>query len=377
MKEIAITIKPTLACNMHCKHCFNGANMNNEQCLDIETALKLVDIASAEYETVKVTFHGGELSMMGYDFYSEFYASQQEIRKERGTIFSNYFTTNGLLLNKSFVQLLKANNVMINISFDGPFNDVLRYNTDEVYQNILLVKSLGARMRVFCTLTSESIRHLIDIYEWFNSRLIDFKIAPLEPWGYATEHLELLIRPDEYISKIMDAYKYWAQDKKCKIRFNTFEEFINLKRTQQFKPFWFNREIALNPDGCLYPFGRPNDANYCLGTPYSIRCLSSAFASAQYNTLLENLSKSRQKRCVHCPSVNVCNGVIENMTYMYVSDENLVDERCKIANELFQNAIAINESIRTDLERGAGEQYNPIVRKYLDAEKDVGREKQI
>ena len=137
MNDIAITIKPTLACNMYCKHCFNGEYMNNLERLPLETALKVIELASDEYSNVKVTFHGGEPTMMGYTFYSDFYEFQHKMKNEKQTKFSNYFTTNGLLLDEKFIELLGKNNVLINISFDGPFNDVLRYDTEKVYSHIL------------------------------------------------------------------------------------------------------------------------------------------------------------------------------------------------------------------------------------------------
>ncbi len=69
MSEIAITVKPTLLCNMRCKHCFNGNKLNNSTVINIEKVKKLFLKASEEYSIIKVTFHGGEPTLAGIEFY--------------------------------------------------------------------------------------------------------------------------------------------------------------------------------------------------------------------------------------------------------------------------------------------------------------------
>ena len=60
MKEqIDITIKPTMACNMKCKHCFNGDAFVSNDKLDVTKACILMEKACKEYKKVKLTFHGG------------------------------------------------------------------------------------------------------------------------------------------------------------------------------------------------------------------------------------------------------------------------------------------------------------------------------
>ena len=41
MKELAITVKPTLACNMKCKHCFNGDAFKTAAFIDLHKILVL------------------------------------------------------------------------------------------------------------------------------------------------------------------------------------------------------------------------------------------------------------------------------------------------------------------------------------------------
>ena len=144
MKEqIDLTIKPTMNCNISCKHCFNGDTFRDNEKLDINLAIVLMEKACLEYRKVKVIFHGGEPTLVGMKFYSEFYKRQQELQDQYGTVFENHFTTNGILLTNDFIDLLHLNNVLINISFDGPFNDILRQRTEKVKEVIFNVRDKG------------------------------------------------------------------------------------------------------------------------------------------------------------------------------------------------------------------------------------------
>jgi uncharacterized protein len=371
--EIALTIKPTMKCNMKCRHCFNGDSLNGSEMLGIKNACQFIEAACREYSDVKVTFHGGEPTLAGNEFYRQVFDFQKQMTDKYGAKFSNNFTTNGILLNDGLTELLIANNALINISFDGPYNDFLRQKSGQVYERICRVKSMGGRVRAFCTVSRGSFEHLPEIYQWFNERKIDFKILPIEPRGYAAVDRELLMDTDKFISILTDTYRYWITDKACNIRFYTFEEFAALRRDTQFKPFWFNREIALNPDGKIYPFGRPNDVQFCLGEAADSFRLSVCFDSVEYNRMLEILGKLREKYCTDCESAGVCNGVCICMSYMYVQDDALLRYSCYRSNRIFRAVLAVNDEIMEDFRRGETEKYSDIIkRKFAGSQRTEG-----
>lgn len=348
-------------CNMKCKHCFNGDNLNSPGLLDVEKACYFIEAACREYQDVKVTFHGGEPTLAGIDFYKTIFDFQHEMIKKYKVSFSNNFTTNALMLTDELIDLLVENNALINISFDGPYNDVLRQNSHIVSQKFVRVKEKGGKVRAFCTISKGSYKHLLKIYKWFNEREIDFKILPIEPRGYAAIDKELLMNTTSFIKVLIDVYKYWICDHDCRVRFYTFEEFASLRRDTQFKPFWFSREIALNPDGKIYPFGRPNDIQYCLGEAKTGLKLSDCFVSDEYSRMLRTLDGYRKKYCNDCGSSQVCNGVCICMSYMYVQDEELLLYSCHQSNSIFEAVLKVNEAIMTDFQNGCTDKYNMII----------------
>jgi len=365
MKELAITIKPTMACNMKCRHCFNADKFRDSGIIDVNTILVLFEKVAKEYPSIKVTFHGGEPTLAGLDFYEKIFAFQQHLTR-KGTIFRNFFTTNGLLLSEGFIKLLIQNDSLINVSFDGPCNDILRSNTSTVLEHIRLIKKLKGRVRCYCTLSRGSYLRLKEIYDWFKHEGIDFKTLPIEKVGYAKINQDLLMSQDDLVRVLVDVYRYWICDDTCKIRYFTFEEFSSLRRSNQFKTYWFNRKIALNPDGVIYPFGRPNDVNYQLGTPESINSIEDCFSSPKYVQLRKILKSFYERKCFNCKSLGVCNGVAICMTYMYENDESILDYSCCQANKIFQAILDVNDEIIDDFRRGNYAKYSDFIQHKFD-----------
>ena len=355
--EIALTIKPTMNCNMKCKHCFNGDSLNSSEMLSINAAYSFIEAACKEYQDIKVTFHGGEPTLAGYDFYNDIFSYEKKMINQYGVKFSNNFTTNAILLSDELMDLLIENNTLINISFDGPYNDILRKGSETVYERICRVKEKGGRVRAFCTIAKGSYEHLLEIYKWFNERKIDFKILPIEPRGYAAIDRQYLMDVDKFMKVLAESYRYWIKDKQCKIRFYTFEEFASLRRSTQFKPFWFRREIALNPDGKIYPFGRPNDIQYCLGEARPSMKLSACFDSVPYKRMLHTLHNYRKEFCEECTASSVCNGVCICMSYMYVQEKKLLEYSCNHSRHIFENILEINDQIQLDFNNNRDEIY--------------------
>lgn len=363
MREIAITVKPTLSCNMKCKHCFNGNKFNKSKVISVDRVILLLDKASKEYDVIKLTFHGGEPTLAGKEFYRKIFEFQNRVNKENRTCFRNLFTTNGLLLDEEFIDILIENNTLINVSYDGPYNDILRQNSDKVLDNIKTIQHKNGRIRCYCTLSQSSFSHLEEIYNWFKSQRLDFKTLPVDRYGYAKINDNIIIKPQQLVETLTNVYKKWLYDKDCKIRYYTFEEFSKLRRKMQFKNYWFNRKIALNPDGNIYPFGRPNDVNYCLGTPESINKIEDCFNSEIYHKLKNTLEGFFINKCKFCESIDVCNGVSICMAYMYENDEEILDYGCNQSNLIFQRILAINDGIIEDFKKGYTEAYTDTIKR--------------
>ena len=364
-EEIAITIKPTMSCNMRCRHCFNADLREKRDNLPLSTAIRFLELAADFSHDVKVTFHGGEPSLMGASYYRKLFQNEQRLNAEKGVAFANGFTTNALLLKDELLEVLLENDARLKISFDGPFNDDLREKTETVVKNISVARERGAKIIILCTLARRASNNLLDLYKWFNEWGLDVKLLPIEPRGFALFNNELLLQEDEFANSLKNAYDYWLHDRNCQISCTTFEDLAMIKSTQQYKPFWFRREIALNPDGHIHPFGRPNDIRYNLGRPEEINSLEDCFQSNVYKDMMTFLKKKRADFCASCPSHGSCNGVCLFMGYMYTDNEEMLRRSCNISRKIFNVALKSNEVAYSEWLNGKQDLLNPHAIKVL------------
>lgn len=364
-KSISLTIKPTNLCNFRCKHCFNGEHLYDKELLSIELACKTLELVAKKYNTIKVTFHGGEPTLVGKKYYEDLFAYEKELKKKYDVSFHHIFQTNGFLLDEKFIDMLISEKTLISISFDGLHNDILRSNTEEVYKVIELVQSKNGRLRVFCVETAKSILNLKETYEWFKSKNINYKILPIQPRGFAENQNELILNIDTYVNKLLKLYEYWIFDKESNIILYTFEEFIRLREDNSFKEIWFDRKLSLNADGKLYPFGRPHDINFCLGNPMLIEDIEDCFISDNYRELKNTLSEMIVKQCKNCKAYNVCGGNCLCSSFVYGNDQEMLDYACKLAEKTFLSVIEINKKVEQDIENGYLDKYSSKVIKYF------------
>ena len=321
-----------------------------------------MELACMEYANIKVTFHGGEPTLAGYGFYKAFFRAQQELVCKYQVNIKNIITTNGLLLTNELIDLFKENSVQICISYDGPYNSILRQHSEKVLSNILLAKSKGADLKCYCTLSKYSVNYLDEIYYWFRDNFINFKILPIEKRGYAATSNDHIMSISELVANFAQTYLIWLKDGDCKVSCSTFEEFAKLRRTTQHRKYWFGRKIAMHSDGNLYTFGRPNDIKFSLGPVSKIDSLSQCFDSKYYLDFLSFLKQQREQKCSKCRSSVICGGVNINIAYLYVNDKDLVDYSCSQCDSLFQCILDINDQVIKDFKNGEFENYNDYVK---------------
>ena len=355
--EISVTIKPTHFCNMSCKHCFNGEKLHDKSFLPAASACRFLELIAVDYDDIGLTFHGGEPTLAGIDFYREVFSCKKRLSDDLGTVFSVNFTTNGLNLNDALAELLINNNVLINISFDGPHNGVLREHTDFIYDRLCSLKRQGARLRVYCVETAQSVSSLIHTYEWFRGQKLNFKMVPVQPYGNAKDKYDLIMDIPYFVEELMSLYRYWLTDKTCEITFFTLEEFLQIEPNSAFKQPWLYRKLALNPDGKIYPFGRPNDVNFCLGDTKTLDKINDCFESNEYKRLILIIEKYIDKFCKDCKSASTCAGITISSSFVYGSDIDVIKYGCCLADRIFRSVLDINKEVMQDIENGNSEKY--------------------
>jgi uncharacterized protein len=358
---------------MRCKHCYHAVEGFDNKILPLENVKEYVDLAAKEYKKIHILLHGGEPTMVGKEYLQGLFDYEHEL-EQQNIRFTNTLQTNGLLLDDEWCDLLQANRVNLGISFDGPNNFILREQTEQVFHNIKLLRKRDYNFAILCVETMQTIFELKSTYEWFKFNGLDYKILPIFSCGNANEVPGLTLDARTYADEMTKLYNYWLQDRECNIRVNTLEEFTLLfcpNYNIHFGQGCICHRLCINPDGNLYPCGRPYSEEFCLGHISNCSSISELFESESYKKLI-NISIARNSNCKEvCPYYLICGGGCISNSILDGSNECIHGEACLRSLYLFQNIEAINQKLYYDIEHGKEDSYNQRavkrIKKYLNS----------
>lgn len=375
--RIAITIKPTNDCNMRCKHCYHAEEGFDTTMMRVEDAKKMMLVASREYKEINVVFHGGEPTLWGINHFEDVLKYQDELTASvENVVFKNSIQTNALLLNEKWFDLFRKYKFCVGVSFDGPHNDDLRPNTSKVYSNLKTMQEYGIQFGVLCVESALSIKNLKATYEWFNKEGFNFKVLALFMSGNAKEHSELKLDINEYVDELVVMYRYWLYDKNCKISMRTFEDLLKVSDRLyciQYGGSCIHQRICLNPNGDLYPCGRPYPDDFVIGNVSSLNLISDAFKSPAYERLAA-ISSERVKQCKQkCDFFGVCKGGCVSSAILEGSFEKIDNDTCVRAKRLLSAITEINKEVYGYYDEGINlEEMNPRAVKIMKKSRSGG-----
>ena len=148
MQFFNVMIKPSSSlCDMQCSYCFysNISKLREKKSFGImndETSKNLIDniysylmkiSAPLEKTSIGITFQGGEPTLAGINYFSNFINYAKEVLGEN-CILNFSVQTNGHSLNDEWCRFFKEHNFLVGISLDG-YNKVHDYYRKDVKGN--------------------------------------------------------------------------------------------------------------------------------------------------------------------------------------------------------------------------------------------------
>ena len=168
---LALMIKPAGSlCNMRCSYCYYlGTEIDvRSSRMSSEMLKKLICgyFAASPGPVYSFTWHGGEPTVIGLDFYREAVRLQKENLPD-GCECWNSLQTNGLLLDDEWCRFLAENHFDAGISIDGTqaVHDMYRRDAQgegtwlRVRDAVKRLKNCGIKPDLLCTVTQETARH--------------------------------------------------------------------------------------------------------------------------------------------------------------------------------------------------------------------------
>jgi radical SAM protein with 4Fe4S-binding SPASM domain len=360
----------TDACNLRCKHCYQGAGKMSSDELGLEERLNIVD-QLVDNDVVAIAFSGGE-ALLRNDFWEVArYAAQ------KGMYLS--LASNGTLLTRDVVRrLLDVGIEYFEISLDSvdPLkHDAFRGVSGAWERTVAGIQNVVAERAYSCiatTITSENSNELEDIIAFSKKLGVDRTlIFNFIPVGRGSDIVDVDLSPEVREDILQQMYRHLSgQDEKWEI-FTTAPQFsrVCMMNSQtgvislaHVGAAGFSDKVGLLAEyigGCgagrMYSAIQPNGiVTPCVFLPIPVGDLrSESFIDIWKNSEVMQSLRERHDLKGHCGSCdyrNVCGGC-RARAYAYFNDIKAPDIGCinnlNAYNELKQKARASSLGVET------------------------------
>lgn len=180
--DFQIFAKPAGAvCNLDCKYCYY---LDKGDLYPDDPATRMSDAVLEEYirqhitasggPDVNFSWHGGEPTLLGVDFYRKAIELQRKHRPA-GWVVRNGIQTNGVLIDEDWGRFLAAERFHVGLSLDGPaeLHDAFRVNKGGQPTHRLamrgyeILRGRGVSLDVLCVVHSLNVGHPLSVYRFF------------------------------------------------------------------------------------------------------------------------------------------------------------------------------------------------------------------
>lgn len=338
-KYILVLLEPTAACNMRCLHCYHADTGYDTQIMSIKTLDGFLRTLMPNYKNVKIIWHGGEPLIAGYEFYKKAYELFEKYSSEFGCKFSFNIQTNGTLLTEDLINLFRASNTTISISYDGQFNSILRQQTERVEETINKLQKQGIHFSCLSTISSKSVAHLLDLYEYFKQKNIPVKFNHIFTDGAARKHDDFSVSQETWTSNFIQLFNFWLYDTNCNIRLSSCLDLLHQYfgvRAGCLNHSCLFRYIAVDARGDIYPCGRLIKDEFKLANVHDIDDVRETFLSDTYLRILKD-NKARIEGCQHCKWFDKCHGGCSASCLLAGSLQKKNEFECYFTKKIFDN----------------------------------------
>lgn len=364
---IDILIKPTDACNLRCKYCFHKDGGYSTKVMTVDTVEKLYKSVFPYYKSVSITWHGGEPTLLGYEFYYKVLEMQIPYI-ESGIQIKNHIQTNGTLLTDELIDLFKRFDFNIGLSYDGVTNDITRGQTSKVLSCITHLQEKGFKVGVITVVSKANINYLKENYEKAKQMRIGLQLNHFVD-DIRSSIPELKLSVKEYTVEMFKLFEYWFNDVNCCINLNPFTNFI-LEYLFK-KPLLCTRSsclrcyLCITADGRVTPCDTEFPEKYCYGNISEYIDIRNIYQSQGFINLISASIKRRQKCKDSCELYDYCNGGCNHSALVESGLENNGGFSCESYKSLFGKILIYLNKIDLTLSNFEKKINNPFLLKRI------------
>lgn len=243
-REFQVFVKPNGAvCNLDCRYCYY---LDKEYLYPETPDFRMPGVILEEYivqhieagteEVIRFSWHGGEPTALGLDYFRDIVALQRK-HQPVGRFIHNGLMTNGTLLNDEWCGFLAKENFVVGLSLDGPQKMHDHYRLDKAGKSTFKqtmrgyehLQRHGIHTDILCVVSAYNVRQPGRVYSFFKqigAPYISF-LPLVEPLPGTKKGVSSRTVPaDAFGDFLCTIFDRWLDNDIGKIKVQIFEEAI-------------------------------------------------------------------------------------------------------------------------------------------------------
>ena len=235
-----VFVKPVGSiCNLGCRYCYY---LEKEALYPEGEEFRMADgvlvayiaqhIEASPEQVVRFSWHGGEPTLIGLDFYRRV-VELQRAHCPPGRRIINGIQTNGTLLDDEWCRFLAAEGFAVGLSIDGPaeMHDRFRVNKDglpthgETMRGYRLLRRHGVPTDILCVVNAYNVRSPLRVYgflrEMGTQHITFLPVVERDPEGGVDP---LTVPPDAWGEFLCAVFDEWRDHDIGRVKVQIFEE---------------------------------------------------------------------------------------------------------------------------------------------------------
>lgn len=228
------------SCNLNCSYCYyhtdalikiGGKRIINDDSF-LESYIRQ-HIEATTDDTVFFSWHGGEPTLAGIEFYSKALDFQKK-HLPTGKKLLNGIQTNGTMLNEDWCRFLKSAGFIVGVSIDGPeylhnhFRQTKKGSStfESVINGFRLLQKYQIPTEILCVVSAGNENHPLEVYRFFKALGARFiTLLPLvERIGNSNSVSKRSICAETFGRFLITVFDEWVQHDIGNIQVQLFEE---------------------------------------------------------------------------------------------------------------------------------------------------------
>ncbi len=328
-RDFQIFVKPAgPLCNLGCSYCYY---LDKKILYTGAESLRMSDAVLESYiaqhiqmcsdPVVRFSWHGGEPTLLGIDYFRKIVALQQKHQTSKQRII-NGMQTNGTMLDEEWCRFLAAENFTIGISMDGPpeMHDLYRVTREnkptheKTLRGLSLLQKHGIANEILCVVNACNVQYPVQVYRYFKQIGAQFlTFLPLVEPQSGTECgvSSRSVRPETWGDFLCTIFDEWLEQDIGKLKVQIFEEAARPAFGQEHTLCIFRQTCGEVPviehNGDFYSCDHYVDAQHCLGNIQTTPLVDLLENPAQRAFGLAKMA-SLPRTCRECSVREMCNG---------------------------------------------------------------------